>query len=133
MKLYQKACGRCGQLMPDPPATEPETYKVPYPFVDLGTDVVGKPDNTWRPGIRYEQDGPETSSPVADAMGTMVLTVISRYRPPGYQEKTFFKRRFYAPDGTVQGDKRLHMTSSWYFKKLCKGYQHDFDLVDELA
>lgn len=112
----------------------PEVIDVPYPFV---REVVSLPNNdeegpysieveTWRPGTRAECDGAGDMDNVADALGTMRLTVVSRHRPGRYPTRVFFTRRWIDPDGKEFGKKLLRIRSSASFKALTAGYWHPF-------
>lgn len=115
-----------------------ETFRVPYPFVleeysgpKDGDFYDGK---TWRPGVRFEtrdsgyQYGPDTVA-VADGMGEMVLEVVSRHHPGKYPERTFYLRSFVDPTGRAFGKAKVRVTTSAAFKRLARGYRHEFEMA----
>jgi hypothetical protein len=117
------------------------SIEVPYPFVretvslpDIDVDGVGCNEvPTWRPGTRFELhqrwDGEEWSECVADAMGRMVLTVISEHKPGRFPTRVFFTRQWVDPDGKRFGKKALRILSRSAFTALTRGYRHRYEIV----
>jgi hypothetical protein len=111
--------------------------EIGYPFVmdqRDGRDADGAPlfDPSWRPGTKMVQvyDDHDT---FADAIGTMVLTVVATFTPPGFPDRVFYTRRWRDPDGDEFGPvkQKLRCTSRAHFTALCKGYRHRFILDGE--
>jgi hypothetical protein len=116
-----------------------ETHEVAFPFV-RGTfaayDEQGVTElPTWLPGTRLETADDEgyDSEYQADGMGKMVLHVVGRFRPGKYPEHTFYLRSFIDPDGGAFGKDKLRVISSAAFKRMLKGYRHEFALPETEA
>lgn len=119
-----------------------EVFEVRYPFVrstfrdidasdETGLNEIQRP--TWKPGTEYRGTDGENVYTQADAEGSMVLTVISTHRPPGFPTRVFFTRRFVNPDGKEFGKRKLHIVTAEKFRRLASGYQHEYDLVPQPA
>jgi hypothetical protein len=83
-----------------------------HPFT-LVTENKGSDPETeterWRPGAwDTETISPEEVSQACNALGKVAFTVVSTHRPPGYQERVFFKREFTLPDGKRYAPGKLH-------------------------
>lgn len=106
------------------------TTTAPYPFVrDTYLDLSdGTERPCWRPGVEWRPVGPDSSDAFADGMGTISLTEVGRYKPPGFPERVFYTRKFTDPDGKVFGKNKLHIASAVKFKRLCNGYAHEFEI-----
>lgn len=113
------------------------TFEVRYPFiledVDLPPDdPEGSYPNTvksWRPGTRYVHVPPDDSEAVADGEGVMLMTVVSTHKPPGYPERVFYTRRWRSPVGKEFGRPKLHIVTAEKFRRLARGYQHEYRVV----
>jgi len=89
---------------------------------------------TWDPGVRYEIARPDGASyALADALGKMVLTEVSRHKPGKFPERVFFTRLFIDPDGKSFGKGGLKIVSSAKFARLCRGYAHEFEMSEASA
>lgn len=110
-------------------------FTVPFPYVRNEYDRRDRVDDwPWKPGIRTEMLPPEgADDPVADAMGQMVLTVVSTHKPGKYQERVFYTRKWIDPDGTTFGKGLLKVTTTGCFRKLTSGYSLPFRLKKEVA
>lgn len=113
--------------------TEGMVFRQPYPFVrdeyeECDQDGIAKV-KTWRPGVRHEWAGPEDTEAVADAMGEMILTVVSIHKPGRYPTRVFFTRRWMRPDGREFGKTKCRCTTSQRFRQLARGYEHEFRLA----
>ena len=126
--------------------SEPEVFTTPFPFIaDTYTQMNydgGRPyeteEETWRPGVRWE-DRPDPRAarseypgeyshiqvPECDAIGEIIITVVSRYRPPGFQERVFYTRQFRDPDGKTFGKGKLFCVTANTFKRRKKGWWLD--------
>lgn len=109
--------------------------RAPYPFFRvLGTnwkDVMGPEIMCWRPGTRAEHCAPDDVESVADGLGLIVLTEVSRHKPGKYPERVFYVRQWIDPEGKQFGKTDLRMTTAQAFARLCKGYRHDFEMAGE--
>lgn len=117
--------------------------RVPYPFCwDTfisypGEDGPSVESDTWRPGTRfvetdsrsYYDDDPDVES-VADGMGFMLAEIISVHKPGRFPERVFFVRTWETPAGKVFGKTKLRITTTHAFRRLIKGYRHEFELVE---
>lgn len=84
----------------------------------------------WKPGCKVEADDPfGGSSFCADETGTMILSVVSLHKPGRYQTRVFFTRQWRDPDGKVFGVQKLRVTTEQAFKRMARGYRHDFETV----
>lgn len=113
-----------------------KTYRVVYPFV---RDMVEMPEfdgeksccvevHGWRPGCEKDrgEDFYGYADLAADAHGEMLLTVISLHKPGKYPERVFFTRSWRDPDGKEFGKDKLRITATSAFRRLLKGYRHDY-------
>lgn len=105
-------------------------FSVPYPFV---RDVYNSLEEdgpvevpTWKPGVRYVAVGPEDSEAVADAAGRMILRVVDVFKPAHYPARVFYTRQWEDPKGRVFGKKGLRIVTLEKFRRLARGYQHEF-------
>lgn len=112
-------------------------YERPYPFVrDVrevfyvdseggnATDEVP----TWKPGVRFEYVQPDGTESFADALGRVVLTVVSVHKPGRFPTRVFFTRTWIDPEGKAFGKTKCRMTTVPAFKRLAHGYMHQFRL-----
>jgi hypothetical protein len=118
-----------------------EVYEVRYPFVrdvyqaiepadgddTFGVQVVERP--TWKPGVRNEDVYPDDVVAVADGVGLMRLTVVSRHIPSQkYRERVFFTREYVDPDGRTFGKKRLRMLGARAFANISRGFRVEYEM-----
>lgn len=111
---------------------ENKIYTIEYPFCRDKANVwdeegYGEID-TWRPGIRHVEDD-EGLWPEADAMGEMILSVVSIHRPGKFPTRIFYTRKWRTPDGKIFGKKKLLITTQQAFSRLLNGYRHKYDLA----
>lgn len=124
--------------------TSPEIHNVAFPFIKV--EYSGPKDGefvddttTFRPGTRFESEledgnyGGADEEWQADGMGLMVLEVVGRFKPGKYAERTFYVRSFIDPAGRAFGKKNLRVISSAAFKRMLKGYRHEFTLPETEA
>lgn len=113
-----------------------EVFRVVYPFVRetffTYDEEGGYESPTWRPGVRYEPDGPESYSAVADGEGEMRLTVVDTFKPGRYPTRVFVTRRFVRPDGAEFGKGKLHIWTVEKFRRLTRGYSQPYELPRKL-
>lgn len=112
------------------------TISVPYPFVRVTKQVAVENDcaevECWAPGVEIEARQYDDHVNVAHGMGRMLLTVISRHRPaPRYPERVFYTRKWADPDGREFGKGGLRIATAVQFERLCAGYRHEFELVED--
>ena len=113
-------------------------FVVRYPFIHDVYETVEEDgpvkEHSWRPGVRFEPDGPESEEAVADGEGDMILTVVASFKPGHFPERVFFTRRFVPPSGSAFGKRRLHIATAEKFRRLVKGFQFEYRVVklDEL-
>lgn len=109
--------------------TEGRTFRVAYPFVrDLHSfmdeDGIGK-SLTWKPGLRAVHvpafEVPDVNE-VADAMGEMILNVVSVHKPGRFPTRVFFTRQWVTPDGRGFGKDKLHVATAGKFRRLARGF-----------
>jgi hypothetical protein len=119
-----------GRCLPIP--NKGDVTTISYPFVrDTfseydGADYVETP--TWKPGIRFEDIGPEDVGALADALGAATFTVVDVFKPGSFPTRVFFTRQFTNPDGKVFGKGGLHIVTLEKFRRLTRGYQHPFGI-----
>ena len=116
-----------------------DVIEAAYPFVRdtfMEFDEEGGVEvPTWKPGVRH-QNGvqrhgyePEIDT-VADAMGHIILTVVSIHKPGRYALRIFYTRRWRDPDGREFGKNACRVTTSGAFRALGRGYRHPFALLE---
>lgn len=115
------------------------TFTVAYPFVrdtfdswenDGEGNAVTVPMATWKPGVRFEPNGPEDTEAVADALGRMTLTVIDAFKPGRFPRRVFYTRQFTTPEGRPFGKGGLRIKTLDAFRRIAKGYYHEFRLAN---
>lgn len=113
--------------------TTASTHKIKFPFVR--DEYSGPMDGefvdavkTWKPGTRCEHGDYEFSDEqwVADGEGFMVLEVLGVFKPGKYPERTFYLRHFIDPDGRQFGKANVRVIASSAFKRMLKGYRHQY-------
>lgn len=115
-------------------------YAVRYPFVrekaiahwEYSEDGPVEIE-TWRPGIVYEQCGPEDVEAVAHGEGLMLLNIVSSHKPGRYPERVFYERRWVDPDGNVFGRAKLLIATREKFNRLSRGYAHPYEVRAALS
>jgi hypothetical protein len=118
-----------------PELEEGNVFRAPYPFV---RDEYDSPEEdgivkvkTWKPGTRFEWVGPEDTECVADAVGEIILTVVSIHKPGRFPTRVFFTRRWRDPKGREFGKTKLHICTAEKFRRLASGYAHEFQIACE--
>lgn len=115
-------------------------FTVPYPFVrsdyapsDMDYETVfGWTLGNWDPGTRERFVPPDSSEAVADAMGAMVLNVVSVHRPAlRYPARVFYTRKWRDPDGRTFGKRGLRIKTMGAFRRLATGFGYEFQLLDD--
>lgn len=108
-------------------------YEVKFPFVvDVynGYDEGGEfQEETWKPGCRPEECGPDDMELVADGEGEMILTIVDVHKPGKYPERVFYIRKWRDPDGKEFGAGKLHITTTPTFKRRAAGYYHAYRVL----
>lgn len=88
----------------------------------------------WKPGVeKWEERGESGPYLVyfAHGLGRMVITEITRVRPPGFRERVIYTRTWIDPSGVSTGNERLlRMTSGANFKALVAGYRHPYEMAE---
>lgn len=108
---------------------EGKTYCVKYPFcLDVFNPDMGEFEfATWRPGTnRFATEFTEWAE--ADAMGEMILTIVSIHRPGDYPTRVFFTRQWKDPDGKIFGKQKLQIKTKSAFKRMLKGYRYNYTI-----
>lgn len=79
-----------------------EVFERDHPFT-WAVENKGDPDHEterWRPGAwETKYIYPDDACALAHGVGRVRFTVVSTHRPPGYQNRVFYKRQFFTPDG----------------------------------
>ena len=104
------------------------TYRVDCPFV-RATIHKFFPDEgevteieTWNPGIRYDEVGPEDSEPVTDGWGYVIYKIVDTHKLPApYHARAFFIRTFETPDGNVFGKRSLRVMTVRALRRRLQG------------
>lgn len=112
---------------------EGATFRAPYPFVrdeyeDWDQDGSFKV-KTWKPNVRHEWCGPEDTEAVADAIGEIILTVVSIHKPGRYPTRVFFTRRWRDPTGREFGKTKCRCTTLQAFRRFTRGYQYEYRVL----
>lgn len=112
-----------------------QSFEGAYPFI---RDTYTTYDNdeyaeiaTWRPGCRSECVYPDDAEAVSDGVGAILLTIVSIHKPGRYPERVFFTRRWRDPDGREFGKGKLHIVTTEKFRRLSRGYQHEYRVIDQ--
>lgn len=124
---------------PTPPAAGSagarcETHTAEYPFVRSVYDVFDADGShdvpCWAPGVRHVWCGPEDTEAVADGIGFVTYTVVSEHRPgPGWPTRVFYTRQWIDPSGKRFGKNKLHIATKQKFRRLCRGYSHEYRIA----
>lgn len=87
---------------------------------------------TWRPGTRVEHGDYEFSDELwlADGEGVMVLEELGSFKPGRFPMRTFYLRRFIAPDGREFGKGKVRVIATSAFRRMLKGYRHEYSLTE---
>ena len=111
-----------------------------YPFGRYVADLIIEDGyyrtEGWRPGCTAEEDerdehGYPSNVVVADGTGSMVLEVVATFKPGRFPERVFYTRRWVDPDGREFGKpNKLRVTTAAHFRRLLKGYRHDFEVSE---
>jgi hypothetical protein len=110
--------------------------EVAFPFVRCKADIHDGEGgyvtiDSWKPGTRAVMRWVDESEDVADAMGVMKLTEVSRHKPGRYPERVFYVRQFTDPDGRTFGKANLRMTTAQNFKRLCSGFSYKYRMATD--
>ncbi|AWJ93271.1 hypothetical protein Sp245p_25955 (plasmid) [Azospirillum baldaniorum] len=109
--------------------SEGAVFSVAYPFVrdihrSMDEDGIGT-SLTWKPGLRAVYvpafEAPDAEE-VADAMGEMILTVVSVHKPGRFPTRVFFTRQWVTPDSRKFGKSKLHVATAEKFRRLARGF-----------
>lgn len=108
---------------------------VTFPFVHCTVDLHDGEGgsmkvDSWRPGTRAVMSGPESTEDVADGLGTMNLSEVSRHKPGKYPERVFYVRTFTDPDGRTFGKTNLRMTTAQNYRRLCSGHSYPYRMAN---
>lgn len=106
--------------------TAGETHSVRYPFAREEVELCDGPATGWRPGCRSVQNYDDFDF-IADGHGEMLLTVVSTHKPGKFPERVFYTRQWKDPDGRVFGKGALRNTTAGNFRKLLRGYRHEYE------
>lgn len=107
----------------------PEIYRAPYPFKWSTFGFGDYEHETWVPGVNWEERAsrrsphydPETYAE-CDGIGEIEITVVSRYKPPGFRERVFYTRQWIDPDGKRFGAGKLFCVTGPTFNRRKKGW-----------
>lgn len=110
-----------------------KTYVAKYPFVRDEVELFDADEPykkiSWRPGCHIDQDGGYGYRTMfAHSHGEILLTVVSVHKPGKYPVRIFYIRQWRDPDGLVFGKRKLRITTAGNFRRLSKGYRHQYDL-----
>lgn len=117
-----------------------DVFEAPYPFVrstyDEFDEFGGVEVPTWKPGVRHQDRvqrhgyEPEVDT-VADAMGHIILAVVSIHRPGRFATRVFYTRRWRDPSGREFGKNQCRVTTLAAFRALTRGFRHPYMLLDQ--
>lgn len=115
-----------------------QAFRIQYPFVRTTYDQIDEDGissvPTWRPGCNVEPAPPygEDNMLLADAVGGAVFTVVDCFKPGRFPMRVFFTRQFVDPDGKTFGKGKLHIATVEKFRRLTRGYHHEYDVVSDI-
>jgi hypothetical protein len=94
-----------------------------------------RPAPSWRPGTESRTGGDPDGDGylAADAVGVMTLTVVSVHRPGRYPTRVFYTRSFTSPAGRTFGKPRLRIATLEKFRRLARGYAHEYVVADQVV
>lgn len=128
--------------MSQTPTKDGDVFTVVYPFIRCKVNILDAADedggptfvdiDSWQPGVRHDMRGHgeyHYTVTEADALGKMVLTVVSVHKPGRYPTRVFFTRKFITPDGKTFGKGKLHIASLEKFRRISTAFQHEYDLL----
>lgn len=116
-------------MLPFSPGSEIEVI---WPFVREEVNLYGARQMSWRPGVRRSARLVDAEHPAtADALGVMILSVVSVHRPGHFPTRVFYCRRWRAPDGREFGKVQLRIESLGSFRRRAKGYRVPFRLAGD--
>jgi hypothetical protein len=105
-------------------------FRAPYPFIRGKVTLMDEDGYsevaTWRPGVRAD-------GMFADALGEIILTVVSVHKPGRFPTRVFFTRRWRSPAGREFGKSACRCVTAEKFRRLARGYAHEFAIEDSLA
>lgn len=109
--------------------SEGDVFRVLYPFCrgeyNHAEEDGWRTSKTWRPGVEADYCG-ENIENYADAMGEMVLTVVSVHKPGRFPTRVFYTRQWVDPDGRPFGKGGCKIATSEKFKRLTRGFRFPF-------
>ena len=109
------------------------TFEIPHPFVWEYADVRGEKIESWRPGVRHEQDPEDPYNGegirLADGVGKQFITVVSVHKPGRYPERVFYTREWQDPDGKKFGKHGLRMTTTAALRRRVSGYHYAYEIA----
>lgn len=105
-----------------------ETYIVACPFLRQAyrrfDEDGGYVELSWRPGIKWQNIGPEDCSPVAHGWGMVEYRVIDIHKPPHpYPARVFFVRQWVDPSGRRFGHNKLRIMTVDALRRRTRSYQ----------
>ena len=115
-----------------------DVFERDHPFT-LMEERGSSPDDVyerWRPGAWNVDSAGEDALTSCTALGRVRFTVVSTHRPPGYQERVFFKREFTTPEGKIYAPAKLHNCIARKFRKDIAAFPFPFVVeysADDLA
>lgn len=87
---------------------------------------------TWAPGVYHINLPPDGDTETrADGIGVQIITVVSTHKPGRFPERVFYIRRWRDPVGREFGNPKLHIKTAQAFRRLIRGYRHEYVLADE--
>lgn len=108
--------------------------EIAYPFVLENVSMIDADGpyetKSWRPGTRGEPVPPDDAEMVAHGIGSQIMTIVSVHKPGKYPTRVFFTRRWRDPRGREFGKAKLCMTTAACFRIRCRGYRHEYRLVE---
>lgn len=114
-----------------------DLFSVRYPFV---REVITRFDEegyneaeTWNPGVRWEDAGPEDRGALADGEGWMRLLVVDVFKPGRFPTRVFYTRSFVDPDGREFGKGRLLIATLEKFRRIASTYRHPYGIGEPYA
>lgn len=113
---------------------EGQKFEVTYPFIyehdPAGYEPCGAPtdEGRWRPGIVWQDEGPEDRTAIAHGVGKQLLTVVGLFKPDKFQHRVFYTQVWVDPDGRTFGKNACHVMVLAKFRRRIRGFGIPYDL-----
>lgn len=116
-------------------------HRAPFPFVrttweappedPCEMDAEPNIQPTWKPGVEHDNIDQYSTVTYADGVGEVIYAVIAVFKPGSYPTRIFYLRSWIDPYGRRFGSTKLRVTTQQHFRRLIKGYRHDYEMAED--